>query len=131
MNRALDPRICNVMLDANVLDYKGGPADAVVDELLALHGSGKVTLALRYSVQAEINRPETPADVKERATGLLFSLHVELTEPERALHQQVRTILQGKAKAGQHDRDAFHIVEVLKIWCLFHHKRRSTAKEAV
>lgn len=102
------------MLDANALDKRGGPEDAVVDELLALAEGMKLSLVLPHSVRAEINHPNTPADVKRRAARLLFSTSVDLTGPEFELHRKVRTILQGNAKPGKHDRDAYHLVEAAK-----------------
>ncbi len=108
MAQRIDPRFFNTLLDAHVLDRTGGPDDAVVDEILGLD---ELTLILPHSVKSEIEHPNTPADVKRRALGLIYTLPVSLTPPEQELHQRVRTIVRGNAKPGKHDRDAFHLVE--------------------
>jgi hypothetical protein len=54
------------------------------------------------------------AGVKRKAENLVFSIKVELTGPELALHDKVRDVIRGNARPGQHDRDAFHLVESAK-----------------
>lgn len=114
MARRVDPRIVNTFLDAHVLDRLGGLEDAVVEELLETGLDRGVVLHLPHSVKAEIEHPNTPADVKRRATSLIYSVPVQLTEGERKLHQKVRSIIQGNAKPGKHNADAFHLVESAK-----------------
>ena len=113
MARRIDPRHSN-FIDANVLDRSGGPDDAVVDEILALVEASKIPLLLPHSVKSEIEHPNTPSEVKRRAAGLLYSKSEQLTALELDLHKKVRSILQGNAKEGKHDRDAYHIVESSK-----------------
>jgi predicted nucleic acid-binding protein len=110
----LHARIGNNFIDANVLDRTGKPEDAAVDKILKLAEEGKITLLLPYSVQREIARSNTPADVKRRAGRLIFSMEVQLTPQENATHKRIRELVQGNAKAGQHAADAFHIVESAK-----------------
>jgi len=88
--------------------------DAVVDELLEIAFELRIMLHLTYSVKDEIAHPNTPADVKKRAQRLIYSVPVQLTQGEKELHQKVREIVQGNAKAGKHDADAFHLVESQK-----------------
>ncbi len=78
----LHARIGNNFIDANVLDRTGKPEDAAVDKILKLAEEGKITLLLPYSVQREIARSNTPADVKRRAGRLIFSMEVQLTPQE-------------------------------------------------
>ena len=110
----LDPRFGNNFIDANVLDRTGGPEDAAVEEILRLYWKDAFTLLLPYSVKAEIQHPQTPAEVKQKAALLLFSMPVQLTGPELATHEKIRVLIQGNAKPGQHDKDAFHLVESAK-----------------
>jgi hypothetical protein len=109
----LDPRIGNSFIDANVLDRTGGAEDDAVSEILRLRW-GAFTLLLPHSVKAEIAHPNTPAEVKRRATEFVYSMPVQLTPAEEATHNRVRTLIQGNAKPGQHERDAFHLVESAK-----------------
>lgn len=110
----LDPRYGNNFIDANVLDRTGGPEDAAVDEILRLRDESSFTLLLPYSVKAEIEHPNTPADVKRRAASFIYSMPVELTAPELATHKKIGALIQGNARAGQHTKDAFHLVESAK-----------------
>jgi len=110
----LDPRFGNNFIDANALDRTGGPEDAAVDAILRLYEESAFTLLLPYSVQAEIAHPHTPPEVKRKAGLLVFSMPVELTVPELTLHDKVRDLIRGNARPGQHDRDAFHLVESAK-----------------
>jgi hypothetical protein len=110
----MNPRIGNNFIDANVLDRTGSPEDAAVDTILKMKWEGTFTLLLPHSVKAEIEHPNTPADVKQRATGFIYSMPVRLTQAELATHVRVRELLQGNAKPGQHAKDAFHLVESAK-----------------
>jgi predicted nucleic acid-binding protein len=110
----VDPRYGNNFIDANVLDRTGGPEDAAVDSILRLRGESAFTLLLPHSVKAEIAHPKTPAEVKRKAAQLIYSMPVQLTAPELATHQKIRDLIRGNAKPGQHDKDAFHLVESAK-----------------
>jgi hypothetical protein len=112
----LDPRIGNNFIDANVLDRTGGPVAAAIDAILELHQreDHDFTLLLPYSVKEEIAHPHTPVEVKLRAAHMIYSTQVQLTGPERETHEKVRVLIQGNPRPGQHDRDAFHLVESAK-----------------
>ena len=111
MPRRIDPRYCNTHIDAHVLDRKGSLEDAVVDEILSLYEESRIKLLLPYSVKNEIEHPNTPPDVKRRAARLVYTIPVQLTQNEIDLHRKVCRILQGNAKPGKHDSDAYHLVE--------------------
>ena len=114
MTHLIDPRIVNSLIDAHVLDRTGGPDDDIVDEILSLAAEEEINLLLPYSVKSEIEHHNTPAKVKRRAAELLYTEPVSLTPGEKEQHRRVREILQGNAKLGKHDRDAFHVVESAK-----------------
>ena len=111
----LDPHYGNNFIDANALHLTGGPEDAAVDQILQLSAEEDTfSLLLPYSVKTEVEHPNTPPDVKRRAARIIYSMPVQLTAPELEKHERVRTLIQGNAKAGQHDRDALHLVESAK-----------------
>jgi hypothetical protein len=111
----LDPRYGNNFLDSNALDRTDPVEDAAMDGILRLHEDPDAfTLLLPYSVKAEIEHPNAPPEKKRLAENFVFSMKVELTEPELALHDKVRALIQGNAKPGRHDKDAFHLVESAK-----------------
>lgn len=111
----LDPRIGNNFVDANVLD-RTGPEAAAVDAILELYWreDHDFRLLLPYSVKEEIAHPNTPIEVKRRAANMIFSTKVELTRSEIETHAKVRELVRGNSRSGQHDRDAFHLVESAK-----------------
>lgn len=132
MAKRMDPRFFNNLIDANVLDVNDDNPAEVVDEVLQLAFDGKVILMIPHSVKAEIEHPRTPTEVKSRALGLIYTDPVQLTANEIALHERVREIVQGDAKPGQHDRDAFHMVESAKYGGNFiTNDRRLLARKAV
>ena len=110
----MNPYFCNNFIDANFLDYTGGPKDEAVDVILQLAEENVITLLLPYSVKAEIEHPKTPEEVKRKASQLIYSMPVQLTPHELVTHQKIRALVQGNAKPGKHDNDAFHIVESAK-----------------
>lgn len=58
-------------------------------------------------------------------------MEVQLTEPELALHERVRAVIQGNAKPGRHHKDAFHLVEKRQIRPGFHHQRRAALEKGL
>ena len=114
MAHKLDPRYCNVFIDAHVLDPAGGIEDEAVDEILDLHEAEKFFLQMPHSVKQEIEHPNTPDDVKRRAARLLFSTPVPLTQNELDMRDKICALMQGNAKPGKHNRDAYHVVESAK-----------------
>ena len=57
MPRRVDPRYCNNVIDANILDRLEDGHDEAVDAILAL-SRGTGMFQLPYSVKAEIDHPE-------------------------------------------------------------------------
>ncbi len=76
-----------------------------------LANNGKINLLIPYSVKYEIEHPNTPTDVKLKASKLIYSIEVRLTGNIIRTHQQVQKILQGNCLEGKHKKDAFHVVE--------------------
>jgi hypothetical protein len=112
---SLDPRWGNNFLDCNALDRTEEIEDAAMDEIPELHEQPDTfTLLLPYSVKAEIEHPSAAAEEKRKAAGFVYSMEATLTPPELATHEKVRILIQGNAKSGRHDKDAFHLVESAK-----------------
>ena len=112
--RPLDPRMCPVAIDANALARDGGERDALVDRLLALSKSGTVRLLVPKGVRAEIQNPNTPADVKQATLPQIFTIDVELNSDEQRRKRTIAAELQGNAKRGKHQADSDHLFEAAK-----------------
>jgi hypothetical protein len=110
----LDPRFGNNFIDANFFDRTVGLEDAATDTIRELHEASAFTLLLPYSVKAELEHPNTPAEVKRKAQHFIYSIVVQLTAAELDTHNKIRTLIRGNAQPGQHDKDAFHLVESQK-----------------
>jgi hypothetical protein len=109
-----DPRRTENCIDAHVLDVKGTPEDAVVDEILELNRDRKISIMLPHTVQEEINHPNTPLETRRRAADLLYTMDVQLSAEELALRDKVRIVFQGNANPGKHKSDAYHVFEAMK-----------------
>ena len=110
----LDPRICNIHLDANAVDRDGGLRDAMVERFGRLRATGDITWAIWGSVRREASHPRTPADVQAELLPRIYTMPVSRTAPEQARLAKVRTVLRGKALSGKHDQDAEHLFEASK-----------------
>jgi hypothetical protein len=110
----LDPRRGNNFIDANAFDLTGGREDGAVREIRRLHAEGAFTLDIPHSVKSEIGHRNTPLSVKSEAAQMIYTIPVPLTGPEQVTLQNVRTLIQGNARPGQHDKDAFHLFESAK-----------------
>jgi hypothetical protein len=110
----LDPRICNVAIDGNVLNRDGSANDVLVDRLLGLADAGMINLIVPKGVRAEIEHPATPAHKQEAALPRIFTYQVGLNPDEERRRQLIMRELQGNAQPGRHSRDADHLFEAAK-----------------
>jgi hypothetical protein len=110
----LDPRLCNVSVDANALNRTGGEEDANVDRFLALCDEGKINMLVPSIVREEVQDSRTPAEVQDAILPAIFTLPVELNSTEQALLRRIEQTLQGNAMPGRHDADARHLFEAQK-----------------
>jgi hypothetical protein len=112
----LDPRIGNNFIDANVLDPTNGIEAVAADEILELYRreDHDFLLLKTHSVDTEVRHPRTPQYVQRRWANMVCTEQVEVTDDELERHEKMRVLIQGNAKPGQHEGDAFHLVESAK-----------------
>jgi hypothetical protein len=115
--RPLDPKICNIGLDANALDRDGTTRDQLSDRFRALVSDGTLTVVLGGGVRTEVQHPRTPADVQDALLPQIFNLRPGLNSSQRTEPARVRAILQGNARPGKHAADASHISESAETGC--------------
>jgi hypothetical protein len=113
----LDPKICNIGLDANALDRNGTQRDQLVDRFHALASDGTLTVVLGGGVRGEVQHPQTPADVKGALLPQIFNLRPGLNASQRTDRARVLAILQGNARPGKHAADASHLSEAAETGC--------------
>jgi hypothetical protein len=113
----LDPKICNIGLDANALDRDGTKRDRLVDRFRTLVSDGTLTVVLGGGVRVEAQHPRTPVDVKDAMLPQIFNLRPGLVPSQRADRARVLAVLQGNARPGKHAADASHLSEAAETGC--------------
>jgi hypothetical protein len=113
----LDPRICNIALDANALDFDGNPRDALVTRFRKLMDDRELNVVIAGGVRGEVQHPNTPAHVRADMLPQIFNLQAGLNTSQQSERQQVAVILQGNAKPGRHAADASHLSEAAETGC--------------
>ena len=106
--KMFDPRIGNVALDANALDYDG-VRDQQIDRLLALHEEEKVSLVLPGSVRTETMSLNTPKQVRDLMKIQIFTIDEGRTHDEQRVLVQLQDLMRGNAKPGKHAADGEHL----------------------
>jgi predicted nucleic acid-binding protein len=117
MHRFLDPRKCNIAVDANVLNRNGN--DEFADRLKGLIKSREIHIVLAGGVRREIKHPHAPQAKKDVLLSQIFNLRPELTASQKSKRDAVRLCLQGNAKPGKHDADASHLSEAAETNCSY------------
>lgn len=85
-----------------------------MSEILDLAQRGELSLALPFSVKAELEHPNTPPEIKRAASGMIHILRVELTPNELAIRSKLLILIQENAKPGKHHSDVFHLFQAEK-----------------
>lgn len=115
--RPLDPRICNIALDANALDLDGSAKDSFVTRFRQLVADGKLKVVLPSGVRGEVQHPNTPANVQADMLPRPFNLRPGLNTSQQINRRQVAVILQCNAQPGAHAADASHLSEAVETGC--------------
>src|SRR5262249_2679545 len=115
--RPLDPRICNIGLDANALDRDGTDRDRLVERFRKLSDARTVKVVVAGGVRGEVQHPRTARNVKDAVLPQIFNLRPGLTASQRAERCRVEVILQGNALPEKHTADASHLSEAAETGC--------------
>lgn len=115
---APDPRYHGTMIDAHLLDdIADDRADqrAARDKMVSIPIT-EMQIMLPHSVKAEIEHPNTPALVRDRASAFIYSFDTKIASADTL--RQARAIMRGNAASDKHDRDAEHCCDAA-IWGSF------------
>lgn len=115
----LDPRKCNIAIDANALNKDGRANDSLVDRLLNLSAEGKIKLIVPKGVRLETLDRRAPGYVRAAVTPMIFTNPVSLNSEEQQRKRSIERELQGNAKPGKHAADADHLFEADKYCAYF------------
>jgi hypothetical protein len=67
-----------------------------------------------HSVQKELYHPNTPDDVKRMGKALVYTIETELSPELLRKRDEIRKLIKGNSKPGQHKGDADHLFELYK-----------------
>lgn len=79
-----------------------------------MHQVGIVALEMAHSNQREVDHPNTPPWVKQRALQMVFTIPVSLTPDEENVKSRIHDLLRGNAMSEKHKDDAEHLFEASK-----------------
>lgn len=113
----LDPRICNIGLDANALDRDGSDRDRLVERFCSLSSAGILRVVVPGGVRGEVQHPQTPARVQAAILPQIFNLRPGLNTAQQDARRRVQMILQGNGHPGKHAADASHLSEAAETGC--------------
>jgi len=114
MARFIDPFYTNNFLDANIFDEVADGHSEAVREILRIYDEENITLILPYSVQAELEDPNTPEAVRKASQGFIYSIKVTLTKGEHELYEKLLAEVTGDSEPKNIARDLFHVFEAQK-----------------
>jgi len=112
--KALSPLIVNSFIDSCAFDPKYEPEASASLEIFALSENVPLVLHIAHSNQKEVEHPNTPAWVKEKAGELIYSINVQLTINEKKILADIEKILAGDGKIENIKQDARHVFEAHK-----------------
>lgn len=111
---AVSPLLVNNFIDSCAFDPKYEPETSASNEIFEFSEEQHFGMLIAHSTQKEIDHPNTPAWVKKQATGLIYSMNVQLTPNERKLLGDVELILAGNGKIENITQDARNVFEAQK-----------------
>jgi hypothetical protein len=85
-----------------------------VQEILRIYDGEDITLLLPYSVQAELEDPNTPESVRKTSQQFIYSVEVTLTDGEKKLYEKLLAEVTGDSEPKNITRDLFHVFEAQK-----------------
>lgn len=112
--KVLDPRRTNNFRDSCAFDPKYAPEHEAAQRIRALGNSDQLNLMIAHSSQKEVDHPNTPADVKQEAVGMIFTVKTGLTTLEVKRKNEIHKILTGNGKPENYAADAAHVFEAGK-----------------
>jgi hypothetical protein len=115
----LDPRIVNIFLDSCAFDPKYAPENLAAEWLIQRTENADLLLQIAHSTQKEIEHPNTPGWVKQRAASFIYTIETSLVASERKLLEQILRILAGNGKPKSVFEAARHVFEAAKYGSYF------------
>jgi hypothetical protein len=115
----MNPWIANSFLDSCAFDPKYEPEASSAIEIFRLHEEQDLPILLAHSVTKEIEHPNTPRWVKNKAGEQIFTLQVGLSPEEIKRKARIHAALTGNGDPANHAQDANHIFEAQKYGSYF------------
>lgn len=103
------PQYTHTFIDSCAFD-PGGMEEAASHRILEKWPN----IVVAHSVQKELDHPNTPDDVKRMGQALVYTTETELSPELLSKRDEIRSLIQGNAKPGQHKGDTDHLFELYK-----------------
>lgn len=116
---AIDPLITNTFIDSCAFDPKYEPESTASLEILRRSKENNLIIDIAHSTQKEIEHPNTPKWVKDKATELGYTIRVQLTPGEKTVLRDIENILAGNGRIENIAQDACHVFEAQKYGSYF------------
>lgn len=116
---AISPLITNNFIDSCAFDPKYEPETSASVKIFGLSEGTDLLLQIAHSTQKEIDHPNTPNWVKQKAREFIFTLQVQLTSNETKILREIESTLAGNGKVENIAQDARHIFEAQKYGTYF------------
>ena len=114
MQKQRHPKYTQSFVDSCAFNPNDEQELASIQRLLSKCDEYGIALIIPFSVQKELNHPNTPNDVRRSSIPHIFTIDTELTAAELSKRSKIRKLIRGNAKLGKHEQDANHIFELYK-----------------
>lgn len=108
MRIPLNPYICNILVDSCAFD-PDDESESRASE--ALFKNERLNIVIAHSNMKEIEHPNTPAWVKQKALSRIYTEETSLTPQEIDTKRKIHAILTGNGKPEKMAKDAEHVFE--------------------
>lgn len=115
----IDPLITNTFIDSCAFDPKYEPESTASLEIFRLSEKTDLIIEIAHSTQKEIEHPNTPKWVMDKAKQLNYTIPVQLTPNEKATLRDIERILAGNGRVENITQDARHVFEAQKYGSYF------------
>jgi len=104
------PRYTHTFIDSCAFDPDGMEEETASRRIL----EKLPNVIVAHSVQKELDHPNTPDDVKRMGNALVYTIETALSPELLRKRDEIRTLIQGNSRPGQHKSDADHLFELYK-----------------
>ena len=115
----INPMIANIFIDSCAFDPKCDPESTASLEIFRFSEQHDIPIHIAHSTEKEVEHPNTPGWVKEKAHEFICTIPLQITLEERRILHDIEIILAGNGKIENIAQDACHLFEAQKYGSYF------------